>query len=275
MNPLSLFNSTSLVFLGVLVLVSALLFIYFENKAKEQNHKISSMLSLVSSLTEEVHSIRRHIQSTTQTGGMIKQNNQYYENVVNDDGDDDDGDDDDDLVSVSDDDGEDDDGDDDDDDDDDDDGDEDDDGDDDDDDDDNKFDILEEMGSNVIEIGGNVKVLTLLQPIELVSDGEDNDGEDNDCEDNDDEDDNTEFDADDVLDDDLGSSEDEADKDKKEVTEDVKMFDLKSIHLEEPAIVDYKKLSIGKLKTVVAEKGLASDTSKMKKQDLLKLLGVD
>ena len=90
MNPLSLFNSTSLLFLGVLVLVSALLFIYFENKAKEQNHKISSMLSLVSSLTEEVHSIRRHIQSTTQTGGMIKQNNQYYESVVNDDGDDDD-----------------------------------------------------------------------------------------------------------------------------------------------------------------------------------------
>ena len=262
MNPLSLFNSTSLLFLGVLVLCCALLFAYFENKAREQNHKISSMLSLVSSLTEEVHSIRRHIQSTQQTGGgvsggMVKQIYQSQEEDQDED-----------LVSVSDDDGDDDDESDDDDDEsddgDDDESDDDAGDDDDDDDDDNKFDILEEMGSNVIEIGDNVKILTLLQPIELVSDGEDNEEED----------DNTEFDADDVLDDGLVSSEDEADKDKKEVTEDVKMFDLKSIHLEEPAIVDYKKLSIGKLKTVVAEKGLASDTSKMKKQDLLKLLGV-
>jgi hypothetical protein len=134
---------------------------------------------------------------------------------------------------------------------------------------------MEEMDPSVIEIGDNVKVLTLLQPIELVSDGEDEDEED----------DNTEFDADDVLE--LDSSDDEQVNDKKEVTQEfteefteevtkgVKMFDLKSIHLEEPAVVDYKKLSIGKLKTVVSEKGLASDTSKMKKQDLLKLLGVD
>jgi hypothetical protein len=255
MNPLSLFNSTSLLFLGVLVLCCALLFAYFESKAREQNHKISSMLSLVSSLTEEVHSIRRHIQSTQQTGGVVKQNSIHYENVVDDD-----------LVSVSDNDEDDDEDDDDDDDDDDDnDNDNDDDDDDDDDDDENKFDIMEEIGSNVIEIGNNVKVLTLLEPIELVSDEEDNE----------DEDDNTEFDADDVLD--LGSSDDEGVKDteKKEAAEDVKMFDLKSIHLEEPAIVDYKKLSIGKLKTVVSDKGLASDTSKMKKQELLKLLGSD
>jgi hypothetical protein len=260
MNPLSFFNSTSLVFLGVLVLVCALLFVYFENKAREQNHKISSMLSLVSSLTEEVNSIRKHIQSTVQlnpiSGGVIKQNsvqNQYYTNDTNDD----------DLVSVSDDDYDDDDDDDDGDDedeDDDDDDDGDDDGDDeDDDDDDNGDDIMEEMSGNVIEIGDNVKVLTLLQPIELVSDDE-----------------NTEFDADDILDDDdddNASSVDEQDQVKH--IEDVKMFDLKSIHLEEPSIVDYKKLSIGKLKTVVADKGLASDTSKMKKHDLLKLLGVD
>ena len=78
MNPLSFFNSTSLLFLGVLVLCCALLFAYFESKAREQNHKISSMLSLVSSLTEEVHSIRRHIQSGGVvsggvSGGMVKQ----------------------------------------------------------------------------------------------------------------------------------------------------------------------------------------------------------
>ncbi len=254
MNPFSLFNSSSLLFLGVLILVCALLFVYFENKAREQNHKISSMLSLVSSLTEEVHSIRRHIM---QGGSVIKQNTVHYENNTNDE----------DLVSVSDDDENDDNEDEDYDEDDDDEQDEDeDDEQDEDDDDEDKFDIMEEIGQNVIEIGDNVKVLTLLQPIELVSDGEDEDVSDNE-----------EFDVDE-----LGSSDDEEGEDQaknlsvdKSETQDVKIFDLKSIHLEEPPIVDYKKLSVGKLKTVVAEKGLAPETSKMKKHELLKLLGVD
>lgn len=231
----------------------ALLFVYFENKAREQNHKISSMLSLVSSLTEEVHSIRRHIM---QGGSVIKQNTVHYENNTNDE----------DLVSVSDDDENDDEQDDYDEDDDeqDEDDNEEDDDDDEQDDDEDKFDIMEEIGQNVIEIGDNVKILTLLQPIELVSDGED-------------ESDNEEFDVDE-----LGSSDDEEGEDQtnnlsvdKSETHDVKIFDLKSIHLEEPPIVDYKKLSVGKLKTVVAEKGLAQETSKMKKHELLKLLGVD
>jgi hypothetical protein len=238
MNPL---NYTSLLFLGVLVLVCALLFVYFENKAREQNHKISSMLSLVSSLTEEIHSIRRQMQG----GGVIKQNTVHYENVDDDVNDDDD----DDLVSVSDDD---------------DDEEElddscvsDDEDDVDDEDDDDENDI---MNTNVIEIGDNVKILTLLQPIELVSDEED---------------DNTEFDADDVLDvEELDSSDDDKEE-QKSTNDDVKIFDLKSIHLEESATIDYKKLSVGKLKTIVAEKGLASDTSKLKKQELLKLLNAE
>ena len=238
MNPL---NYTSLLFLGVLVLVCALLFVYFENKAREQNHKISSMLSIVSSLTEEIHSIRRQMQG----GGVIKQNTVHYENVDDDVNDDDD----DDLVSVSDDD---------------DDEEElddscvsDDEDDVDDEDDDDENDI---MNTNVIEIGDNVKILTLLQPIELVSDEED---------------DNTEFDADDVLDvEELDSSDDDKEE-QKSTNDDVKIFDLKSIHLEESATIDYKKLSVGKLKTIVAEKGLASDTSKLKKQELLKLLNAE
>ena len=38
---------------------------------------------------------------------------------------------------------------------------------------------------------------------------------------------------------------------------------------------EYKKLSLQKLKSIVTEKGLATDTSKLKKPDLLKLLGVE
>lgn len=249
MNPLSLFNSTSLLFLGVLVLCCALLFAYFESKAREQNHKISSMLSLVSSLTEEVQSIKRYVQSGG-GGGMVKQLYQNQEEYQT--GDDDveeeveDDEDDDDLVSVSDDDG-----------------DEDDDADDDDEDEDeDEEDEDEEDDENqVIEIGENVKILTLLQPIELVSDGEDE---------------NTEYDADDVLDDDdLKSVSSKDEKEQANDIEEVKMFDLKSIHLEEPAVVDYKKLSIGKLRSIVEEKGLVEDSSRMKKQDLLKVLGVE
>ena len=125
---------------------------------------------------------------------------------------------------------------------------------------------MEEIGQNVIEIGDNVKVLTLLQPIELVSDGEDEDVSDNE-----------EFDVDE-----LGSSDDEEGEDQtmnlsvdKSETPDVKIFDLKSIHLEESDVVDYKKLSVGKLKTIVAEKGLVADPAKLKKQELLKLLNAE
>jgi hypothetical protein len=36
--------------------------------------------------------------------------------------------------------------------------------------------------------------------------------------------------------------------------------------------MDYKKLSLNKLKSIVLEKGLVSDPSKLKKNELLKLL---
>jgi len=256
MNPLSFFNSTSLLFLGVLVLCCALLFAYFENKAREQNHKISSMLSLVSSLTEEVQSIKRHIQSGSHTGGMVKQNIYQNQDEYQQEGDDDveDEDEDDDLVSVSDDYG----------DDDDEDVDVSDDDDEDEEDEDDDDEDANEDENQVIEIGDNVKILTLLQPIELVSDGED---------------DNTEYDADDLLEDDdlksVSSKDENETKEEANEPEEVKMFDLKSIHLEEPIVVDYKKLSIGKLRSLVAEKGIVEDTSRMKKPDLLKLLGVE
>ena len=51
-----LFNPTFLMFLGILLLAIALLVLYFESKFRDQNHKISSMLSLVSSLAEELNS---------------------------------------------------------------------------------------------------------------------------------------------------------------------------------------------------------------------------
>jgi len=40
-------------------------------------------------------------------------------------------------------------------------------------------------------------------------------------------------------------------------------------------VFDYKKASLGKLREIVEQKGLSSDTSKFKKQELLKMLEID
>ena len=53
-----LFNPTFLMFLGILVLVAALLVVYFESKMRDQNHKIASMLSLVSTLAEDLNGVK-------------------------------------------------------------------------------------------------------------------------------------------------------------------------------------------------------------------------
>jgi hypothetical protein len=56
-----LFNPTFLMFLGILVLVAALLVVYFESKIREQNHKISSMLSLVSTMAENMNEMKMEL----------------------------------------------------------------------------------------------------------------------------------------------------------------------------------------------------------------------
>ena len=72
-----LFNPTFLMFLGILVLVVALLVVYFETKFREQNHKISSMLSLVSSLAEEVNGSKMFIHQLTMNHQA--QNPQFFQ----------------------------------------------------------------------------------------------------------------------------------------------------------------------------------------------------
>ena len=59
---IDLFNPSFLMFLGILVLVVALVVVYFESKFREQNHKFSSMLSLISSLAEELNTTKMVIQ---------------------------------------------------------------------------------------------------------------------------------------------------------------------------------------------------------------------
>ena len=56
-------------FLGILVLVVALLVVYFESKMREQNHKIASMLSLVSTLAEDMNGVKMGLNHFAMIGG--------------------------------------------------------------------------------------------------------------------------------------------------------------------------------------------------------------
>ena len=261
-----LFNPTFLMFLGILVLVVALLVVYFETKFREQNHKISSMLSLVSSLAEEVNGSKMIIHQLTMN--HQPQNQQFFEQpnlekrIVQNDN----------LILVSDDE-------------------EDSDvseAEDSDEEDDSDSDAASEVSidenelddddDSVIELGesNDVKVLKL--------------NINNDKDDSDSDDDLSEASLEDLDNlDDLEDLEDLEDLDdsstssvsiKEEKNDNIKSMDLKSINItleetkpEQP--LDYKKIALPKLRSIVTEKGLSSDSSKLKKNELLKLLGVE
>ena len=251
-----LFSPTFLMFLGVLVLVVALLVVYFESKMRDQNHKIASMLSLVSTLAEDMNGVKMGLNqlAVTRMGGSFPQNFEQplensripYKQESN-------------LIEVSDDE--------------DDDEDEDEDEDDDIDEDDIDEDDDDDESDN--ESTHEVKVLKI--DMNSQNQYEDSLSENN-------------LELDD-LDDELSevqslSSKSSKLSDKLEETVYGKTFqeplnssDLKtiSINLEEPHpdSLDYKKLSLPKLRSIVSDKGLASDASKLKKNELLKLLGAE
>jgi hypothetical protein len=280
-----LFNPTFLMFLGILVLVVALLVVYFESKFREQNHKISSMLSLVSSLAEELNGTKMVIQHLSMRGGVQSQNFQQEqtfsnfhnleENVaqqntnntnntkliqVSDDENSDsesetsdNNSESDDSIEIL----------------------------------DDEEDSVKEMDdesvsseNNVIEIGehNDIKILKLNVTKQNDDESTNSDGEQN-----------LDFDDLDDLENLSESSDSVSIKDEpqfEEVTEinetkddNIKSMDLKSINitLEETKheSLDYKKMALPKLRSVVTEKGLTSDASKLKKNELLKLLGIE
>jgi hypothetical protein len=255
-----LFSPTFLMFLGILVLVVAVMVVYFESKMRDQNHKIASMLSLVSTLAEDMNGVKMGLNqlAVTRMGGSFPQNfeqpleksrvpfNQETKLIEVSDGEDDDDDDEDDDYDE-----------------------------DDIDEDDIDEDDIDEDGSDDESNHEVVKVFKI---------------------DMNNEEDNLELDD---LDEELDELDDELSEvnslssksskltDKLEETIHAKTFqeplnisaDLKtiSINLEDTHSdsLDYKKLSLPKLRSIVSEKGLATDASKLKKNELLKLLGVE
>jgi len=228
-----LLNPTFFMFLGILLLAIGLLVIYIENKIREQNHKISSMLSLVSSLAEEVRSAGscNNAMSNQSTNDLISVSDgddeesleSLYESddSVSDDSDDDDSDGDDDKQHTT----------------------------------------VKILKLNLFKDDS----LFNKESVEILDDSQSNDL---DSEVDDSEVDDSEVDDSDINDEIVPKVEDS-------------IFDLKSINissLEELTTtqsIDYKKLNVNKLRDIVMEKGLTTEPSKLKKAELLKLLGTE
>ncbi len=76
-----LFNPSTLIILGIVALFIALVVVYFESKMREQNHKIASMLSLVSTLAEDMNGVKMGLNHLAMTsipvGGSPPQNTPF------------------------------------------------------------------------------------------------------------------------------------------------------------------------------------------------------
>jgi len=271
---MELFNPTFFFFLGTLLLSISLFAMYYESKFREQNHKFNSMLSLISSLAEEVNSIKFGLNHLSTTGGgqpvmppnfiPFPQNLEEFKLKSK-------------LIEVSDDDE--DDSDDDEEDDSDDNDDEEDDSDadeedkdesDDDADDDDIIDLNANTNEdNIINISENhdIKILKM-----------DLDNNEIECEDisleaNDLDDSFSE--VDDTLEETLAKPiiAQQTTIDLNDIKK-INIMDLEEVKsISDSNNIDYKKLPIQKLRSLVVERNLTQDASKMKKSELLKLFG--
>ena len=245
-------NPTFLMCLGIILISIACLVIYFENKLREQNHKMSSMLGLVTSLTDEVNHTKKFL-SRMANNITHNPNVGFVEELITNP-----------LIEVSDDEDEDDD-------------DEDEDDDDEDDEDEDEDDDEEDTAIPLCIYDANkTKILKIdinqskppyeaenLEELNLISETE-SDSESESIDSKIDEQPNTEF-SKMNLDVDGGA----------QLIDDIITTELKTIdvtNLDELVTVDYKKMSVQNLKLIVGEKGLVADCSKMKKNDLVTLL---
>jgi hypothetical protein len=65
MSFFDVFNLSFVVYLGILILCLSLLFVYFESKLREQNHKMLHMLEIVTTLSNEIHMSQPQIETHT------------------------------------------------------------------------------------------------------------------------------------------------------------------------------------------------------------------
>ena len=223
-------------YLGIMVLAIAILVVYFESKLREQNHKIASMFSIVSTLAEDNNQLKFAVGHIASGGGVSQENTRPVsineDNILIPVSDDEESDDDDSEI------------------------------------DDSEIDEDSDSDSDDEEVESDNKEVKVLKiSSESVLEEEEQVYDD-------------EFEklseASSPID--LGDEPLELLDDQEPDLEQDQDFDAtqKSIHINlEEESVDYKKLTLQKLKTIVVEKGLIADSSKLKKPELLKLLGIE
>lgn len=277
-----IFTTPFLISLGITLVLIGLLGMYLTQKLQEQNHKITSMFGLVTSMAEEMNFIRNRFQSggssigpTTNVSNASSSSSAYAststsasDNKLIDvsDGEEDDTD-----SSSESDDGYDDsssEG-----------------------DSDVDVDDLEEVDlSNkikVVNISENFTINSSMNDIDVDEKREEIDVQELDCEELDgdgdgdtQENDLGDDDADDLSSKSSSSSDDELVNNGSIVVEELNSSDfIKSITMSLEAtnieISDYKKMSLNKLRALVVEKKLTSNANKLKKEELLKLLNAE
>jgi len=283
---LTIFSPSFLICLAIIFILVGGVFMYFNQKISQQNDKINGMFDLVNTMAEEINYIRSSSINTIQP--FTRQTQQVMTNVnggfrQRED----------ELIQVSDDD-EDDDEDEDEDEDDDEDEDEDEDEDDDEDDDEeeDEHDDNKEKNIKIINILSDTIYGVEHNDVEIIEDDNNNESDDDD---EDDDEDNDE-------DNDLSNEDDEPvelidlinhnalehetnyntflKEDPISISSNGENYSidlnlLKTINISNSSSnenIDYKKMSLTKLREIVVERNLATDSSKMKKNELLKLL---
>jgi hypothetical protein len=296
-----LFNPTFLMFLGILILVVGLIVVYFETKMRDQNHKIASMLSLVSTLAEDMNGVKigmNHLAISIAGGTMqqkfqqpLEEHNKIFdlkeENKLIEVSDDEVSDDEvtDDEVSddeVSDDEV----------------------SDDENDEDDysnhynddesilnNDNESNDKIDDNFNKTSNDIKVLKLnINKQIIIEDIDESENLDldldldldlNNCEAKLSENNYISSKSSNFVEEVLELKINDEKKDNNEKILNISSSDLKTVNIDLEELqtenIDYKKLQLPKLRSIVIEEGLAShsDATKLKKQDILKLLGVE
>ena len=226
MGLFDIFSTSFLITIAITVLALCLMFLYFSQKFSEQDHKISSMVDLITTMAQEIHMLKiqapqseAYYPSDLATNGgstlVTKKENQLIE--VSDDEDEDD---EEEYESESESEEE----------------------------DDEEESVEEEPDALTLEEEVNLDDIQELESIDTNANiGDENENEE-----------------------------------VKNISINVDTLDeIKAIssqineETDEVHSTDYKKMSVDKLRHIVVEKGLVVDASKLKKKELLKLLGLN
>lgn len=221
MGLFDIFSTSFLVTISITVLALCLMFLYFSQKLSEQDHKISSMVDLVTTMAQEIHVLKLHTGPSSEArypSDLIDHNHPTLVTKQNQ------------LIEVS----------------------------------DTDSDTSSEASDSESEE-------------EDVSDSESEDESEGEAE-AEREEVNLEMEAinlDELESIDNNNANDNALGEIKNIDfDEIKAISSLEGDNEDVHHTDYKKMSVDKLRHIVVEKGLVVDASKLKKKDLLKLLGL-